>query len=224
MDLIKEALSRGRPALTEHESKQLLQAYGIPVNQEQVAMDAESAVSSAAGLGFPVVLKAAGTSLFHKTELEAVALNLRSEDAVRKEAERLLNIPGCECLLVEEMVPGSRELVCGLIRDVLFGPCVMFGLGGILTEILEDTVFRLAPLTVGAAIEMASEIRTRKILNSLRGESAVAMDALSRTLVALGEIGMQHPEVAEIDINPLKIRPDGNPVAVDALVVLKASS
>lgn len=221
MDLIKDALSQGRSALSEHESKQLLKVFDIPVNGELMASDAESAASCASRIGFPVVLKAAGTALFHKTEVEGVVLNLRNEDEIKREAERLLKIRGCDSLLVQEMVKGGRELVCGLTRDPLFGPCVMFGLGGILTEILKDTVFRLAPLTRYDALEMASEIRGNKILQPFRGEAAVDMEILAHILIAMGEIGVKHPEVVEIDINPLKIRFDGKPVAVDALVVLK---
>lgn len=221
MDLIKDALSRGHSALSEHESKQLLKVFDIPVSRELIASDAESAASCASRIGFPVVLKAAGTALFHKTEVEGVVLNLRNEDEIKLEAERLMKIPGCESLLVQEMVKGGRELVCGFTRDPLFGPCVMFGLGGILTEILKDTVFRLVPLTHYDALEMTSEIRGNKILQPFRGEAAVDMEILAHILIAMGQIGVQHPEVVEIDVNPLKIRPDGKPVAVDALVVLK---
>ncbi len=221
MDQIAEALSQGRSTLTEHESKELLKNFGIPVCRERLAPNADSAASMASELGFPVVLKAAGAALSHKTEVEGVVLNLRNEEDVEREGERLLKIPGCEALLVQEMVKGGRELVCGMTRDPLFGPCVMFGLGGILTEVLKDTAFRLAPLTRWDALEMAREIRGVKILNPFRGEAAVDMDVLALTLVGLGEIAMKHEEVLEIDVNPLKIRPDGQPVAVDALVVLK---
>ena len=135
-----------------------------------------------------------------------------------------MKIQGCEALLVQEMVRGDRELVCGLTRDAQFGPCVMFGLGGTLTEVLEDVVFRIAPLTPRDAQEMAKEIRSRKIIEPFRGEPAVDMDVLTRILVALGDIGLRYEDVQEIDINPLKIRPDGKPVSVDALVVLKAGT
>jgi succinyl-CoA synthetase beta subunit len=221
MNLISEALAQGRSALSEHESKEFLKEFGIAVSREETALDPESAALCASRIGFPVVLKAAGPALFHKTEVEGVVLNLRGEDDVQREAERLLKIPGCESLLVQETVKGGRELVCGLTRDALFGPCVMFGLGGILTEVLEDTVFRLAPLSDWDAREMVTEIRGAKILDPFRGEAAVDLNVLAGTLVALGEIALKHEDVREIDINPLKIRPDGKPVAVDALVVLK---
>ena len=220
MDIIKQALARGQTALCEHDSKQFLSGFGIPVNSEIIASDASSATVEAASMGFPVVLKASGASLLHKTELRAVALNLTNEEEVQKESRRLLQIQGCDALLVQEMVKGERELVCGLTRDAQFGPCVMFGIGGIFTEVLQDVVFRVAPLTPGDARGMLQEIQHSKILEPFRGESAIDMDALAQILVSLGEIGLQCEEVREIDINPLKIRPDGKPVAVDALVVI----
>ncbi len=221
-DLIKEALARGQSALSEYASKRFLSSFGIPVIREAVAPDAESAAAEALKIGFPVVLKAYGEDLFHKTELGGVVLNLRGEEEVEEESRRLLKIQGCEALLVQEMVKGDRELVCGLTRDAQFGPCVMFGLGGILTELLGDVAFRIAPLTPRDAQEMIKEIRARKIIEPFRGEAAVDIDALTHILVVLGEIGLQYDEVHEIDINPLKIQSDGKPVSVDALVVLEA--
>lgn len=220
-NLIKEALARGQSALSEYDAKRFLSCFGIPVIREAIAPDADSAMGEAAKIGFPVVLKASGENLFHKTEVGGVVLNLRSQEEIKEESRRLLKIQGCEALLVQEMVKGDRELVCGLTRDAQFGPCVMFGLGGILTELLGDVVFRIAPLTPWDARDMMKEIRTSKIMGPMRGEPAVDTDLLAQTLVALGEIGLHHEEVREIDINPLKIRPDGKPVAVDALVVLK---
>ena len=222
MNMIEKALAEGRSALSEHESKELLSSFGIPVTKEVIARDAAEAASSAAKIGFPVVLKASGASLSHKTEVGGVALNLGTGEEVRKEGERLLKIPGCEALLVQEMVNGGREIVCGLMRDPQFGVCVMFGIGGILTEILEDIVFRIAPLTLADARDMIAEIRGAKIVEPFRGEGAADIDVLCQTLVALGEIGIKYDEVAGVNINPLKIRPDGKPVAVDALVVLSA--
>jgi len=222
IDIIREAWVGGQTALSEPEAKKLCASLGIPVCREVVAGDVAAAVKAAAKLGFPVVLKAAGKDLFHKTEVGGIALNLTGEEEVRQEGRRLLGIPGSEALLVQEMVKGDRELVCGLVRDAQFGPCVMFGLGGVLTEVFQDVVFRVAPLTSQDARAMVKEIQQRKILEPFRGEAAVDLDILSRVLVTLGEIGVKYEEVQSVDINPLKIRPDGQPVAVDALVTLGA--
>ena len=224
MGIIEEALVRGQSALSEHDSKRFCSGFGIPVCLEITAGDPDSAAAEAAKIGFPVVLKASGKDLFHKTEAGGVVLNLTSEDEVKKASRRLLRIPGSEALLVQEMVEGDRELVCGLIRDAQFGPCVMFGLGGTLTEVLQDVVFRVAPLTSRDAREMVKEIQNRKVIEPFRGQAAVDMDTLSQILVALGEIGLQYENVHTIDINPLKVRPDGSLVAVDALVTLGGSA
>jgi succinyl-CoA synthetase beta subunit len=220
MDLITTALARGRAALDEYEAKRFLADFGIPVSRELFAADEAAAVKAADEIRFPVVLKAAGEKIQHKTELGAVSLNLKSEQEIRGEARRLLAIAGCEGLLVQEMVRGERELVCGLTRDARFGPCVMFGLGGIFTELIDDAVFRVAPLTMDDAREMMDAIRTAKILQAFRGQPPADREALARVLVALGEIGVRNESVREIDINPIKIRPDGTPVAVDALVAI----
>jgi acetate---CoA ligase (ADP-forming) subunit beta len=220
MDVITTALAGGRAALNEYEAKQFLASFGIPVSRETCAADEEAAIRAAQEIGFPVVLKAAGERIQHKTELGAVSLNLKSEQEIRLEARRLLAIAGCESLLVQEMVRGERELVCGLTRDARFGPCVMFGLGGIFTEFIDDAVFRVAPLTPGDARNMLDTIRTTKILQAFRGQPPADREALARILVALGEIGVRYERIREIDINPTKIRPDGTPVAVDALVAI----
>lgn len=220
-NLIETALARGQSALNEHDSKRFLSCFGIPVSHEVITADVDSAAAEAAKIGFPVVLKATGANLFHKTEVGGIALNLRSKAEVKKEGSRLLKIKGCEALLIQEMVKGARELVCGLTRNSQLGPCVMFGIGGIFTELLDDVAFRLAPLTPWDAREMMQEIRSRKIIEPFRGEAAIDVDVLSNTLVALGEIGIQYEDVSEIDINPLKIRADGKPIAVDALIVFR---
>ena len=224
MNVLSAAVTAGRSALNEYEAKRFLAGFGIPVSREIYVDDDAAAIKAAGEIGFPVVLKAAGEKIQHKTELGAVALNLKSEAEIRGEARRLLAIAGCEGLLVQEMVRGERELVCGLTRDARFGPCVMFGLGGIFTEVLDDAVFRVAPLTTNDALEMMAEIRAAKILQAFRGQAPVDRAALARIIVAVGEIGSRHDDVREIDINPLKIRPDGTPVAVDALVTLRAAS
>ena len=221
MNLLKEALAKGQAALNEFDSKQFLSAFDIPVCREVLAENPDAAATEARKIGYPVVLKVSGADLAHKTEVGGIVLNLKNIRDVRKEGLRLMRIRGCEALLVQEMVKGARELVCGLTRDPQLGPCVMFGLGGIFTEVLDDVAFRIAPLTPVDAREMIGEIRARKILDPFRGESAIDQDLLCRILVSLGRIGVEYENVSAIDINPLKVRPDGKPVAVDALVILR---
>jgi hypothetical protein len=123
-------------------------------------------------------------------------------------------------VLVQEMVKGQRELMAGLTRDPQFGPCVMFGLGGIFTEILKDVSFRLAPLEEKDALDMMEEIKGHRILDAIRGMEQVNRRTVAGILIALGAVGVENERIKEIDVNPLIIR-KGEPIAVDALVVLE---
>jgi len=222
MKIIEDALKKGAKTLSENESKKLLTEYGIPVTQEKIAKTEEEAVAAASDIGYPVVLKGSGAELSHKTEMNLIALDLRDEKDVRDAFDNLISNKEAQVeeVLVQQMVKGDRELVVGLIRDPQFGPCVMFGLGGIFTEILKDTSFRVAPLTRWDAMDMMEDIRGKKILDALRGKPAVDREVLADILIAVGNIGMENDQVSEIDINPLKLVGD-KPVAVDALVVLE---
>ena len=228
MDEIKR--KRKKPnALSEYSSKLLLQEYGIPVTKEKLARNMKQAVEAANEIGYPVVLKGCSTELTHKTEMDVIRLNLSSVKEVRaafKEIkENASKAPGkLEGVLVQEMVKGQRELVMGLIRDPQFGPCVMFGLGGIYTEILKDVSFRVAPLEKRDAMEMMQDIRGKKILDSFRGMDEADKETLAKSLIALGQIGLDHDLINEIDVNPLILTKDGKPLAVDALVVLNGSN
>ncbi|MBI5603558.1 MAG: acetate--CoA ligase family protein [Deltaproteobacteria bacterium] len=223
MDLIQTALAKGQKALSEYQSKQLLKVYELPVTREELAQNAEEAAAIAGRLGYPVVLKACSPVLMHKTEAGAVEIGLKTEEEVRSACQRLVQsatVP-LEGILVQEMVRGNRELVLGLSRDPQFGPCVMLGLGGVLTEIINDTVFRVAPLEAVDAREMMLELRAKAILDPFRGQAAADRETISRSLMAIGRIGLENPAIAEIDINPMIIDPDGRVKAVDALVVLQ---
>jgi succinyl-CoA synthetase beta subunit len=221
MNIIEEALKRGAKTLSEHESKLFLAEHGIPVTREVVVSTEENAVLAAEDIGYPVVLKGSGEALSHKTEMNLIALDMRSEAEVREAFQRLTSNPEVAVaeVLVQQMVKGDRELVIGLTRDDQFGPCVMFGLGGIFTEILEDISFRVAPLRRVDAMEMMEDIRGKKILDAVRGKASVDREVLADILLSLGQIGLDYEKIREIDINPLKIL-DGKPIAVDALVVL----
>ena len=221
MKIIEEAVAKGQKSLSEFASKQFLASYGIPVCRESLVQSEKEAVKKAKEFGFPVVLKACGATLTHKTEGNLIRLWLRGPDEVQTAYRDLTQDKSqdLEGILVQEMVAGHRELVIGLIRDAQFGPCVMFGFGGIFTEVLNDVSFRVAPLEEWDAMEMMEEIRAKKILEAFRGEAAVDRRLLAESLIALGRIGLENDSIEEIDVNPLKFR-DGKPVAVDALVVL----
>lgn len=210
-----------RRALSEGDSKLLLAAFGVPVSPGIVAKSADEAVSAARSLGYPVALKGHGEGLAHKTELGLVKLNVADEEELTRISEALFSGAPKEMdgLLVAPMLKGRREFVAGLFRDPVFGPVVMFGLGGVFAEALNDVVFRIAPVTRPEALSMLDEVRSTKLLGPFRGEAAADREALAACLVGLSRLGAERPDVLEVDINPLLVGPDGSACAVDALVV-----
>jgi len=222
MKIIDEAVKSGRTALSEYESKKLLAQYSIPVTREILVERRESLMAAIEEIGYPIVLKGCSPEIAHKTEKDLIRVDIRNGDeALAAFKEIISGMKGSgNSVLVQEMVRGKRELVAGLTRDPQFGPCVMFGLGGIFTEVLNDVSFRVAPLEEFDALEMMREIRGHKILGAVRGMEPVDMTMLAGILIAIGKIGMENGKIAEIDINPLIIT--GNKaVAVDALIVLE---
>jgi len=219
-EIIKKAISKGQKALSEYESKLVIKNAGVIITREGLAETKEKAVNLAEEIGFPVVLKGSSDKLTHKTEMGMVKLNLSSREDVSRAFDEIKG-SGIEMdgVLVQEMIKGDREFVIGLTRDPQFGPCVMFGLGGIFTEALRDVSFRIAPLSEMDAEEMIDEIQTRKLLGEFRGSPAVDRAELVKALVGIGRLGLENEEIAEIDINPLIVDGD-KPVAVDALVIL----
>jgi acyl-CoA synthetase (NDP forming) len=209
-------------SLTEAQSKKLLKSYGVPVVEETVALTIEEAVSQASIIGFPVVVKGLGPKLTHKTERGLVKLNLHLAEEVASACLEIQKSAGedLEGFLLQPLIEGKREFVAGLFRDGQFGPVVMFGLGGVFTEALEDVVFRIAPFGEIQAKGMMDELLSRKLLGDFRGEHAADEQQLINVLMGLSRLGMERPEVKEVDINPLLIAPDGRVTAVDALVVL----
>lgn len=222
--IIAGALAKGLKSLSEHDSKLLVEKYNVPIAPEKIGKSLDEALAAASEIGYPVVLKAEGPEITHKTERELVIVGLKNEADLRQAYDRLMANLGdtpFDGVLVQKMVSGERELVIGLVRDPQFGPCVMFGLGGIFTEILKDTSFRVAPITEDDAMQMMDEIKAKAILGPVRGKAPADKSRLARALVGLGNIGVEQESVAEIDVNPLIITGDGEPLAVDALVVLK---
>ncbi len=220
--LISKAIAEGRTALTEAESKELLKDYGLPVAEECVATSLDETVMAAEAAGFPVVVKGLGARLTHKTERGLVKLDLKSAEEVRKAAREIAEAAGddLEGFLIYHMVEGRREFMAGLFHDAQFGPVVMFGLGGIFAEALADVAFRIAPLDETHAHDMIKKIRAVDLLGKFRGEASVRTDQIVRILVGLSKLGIEHPEIREVDINPLLVGPDGRVTAVDALVIV----
>jgi len=221
MKLVDQALKEGRTALSEYESKQILASYGIPVTQEELVINPEDLSQAIHKIGYPLVMKGCAADIAHKTERGLIRVDVRNEDEARTAFKDITAAMDGEekAVLVQQMIKGQRELVVGLTRDPQFGPCVMFGLGGIFTEVLEDTSFRVAPIERRDALEMILEIKAHKILEAIRGMEPADKDMLADILIAVGRLGIENEAIMEIDINPVIIS-RGKPVAVDALVVL----
>ncbi len=223
-NLVEEALATGAPALDEAAGKEFFAAYGIAVPQGGTVHSPDEAVRLAEKIGYPVVMKGSATQIQHKTDAGLVLLRIGDEqevrDAYRTLEARAVNAKAkLEGVLVEHMVTGKREFVVGLIRDRLFGPVVMFGLGGIYTEALKDVAFAVAPVSEYDAYELLDQIQAKVLLGSVRGEPAVDREALVKIIMSVGQMAEDHPEIGEIDVNPLLV--DGAvPVAVDALVTV----
>jgi acyl-CoA synthetase (NDP forming) len=221
------SLRRARPpaAMSEPESMALVGAAGIAVTDVVAVTDAAAAVRAARTIGRPVALKLDAVGLAHKSDVGGVALGLRGDDAVYGAALTLFEIGrrrglAVRGLLVEAMAPPGVELILGLRRDPQFGPAVLVGLGGVLAEVLDDVSVRLVPIDAATAEAMLDGLRGSRILGTVRGRPAVDREALVAMLVALGRIGMERPDVLEIDLNPV-IASAGGAIAVDALVVLE---
>lgn len=222
-EILQRAIDRNQKALSEYDSKRVVASAGVAITREGLAGSKEEAVKLAEEIGFPVVLKGCSSTVTHKTEMGMVKLNLGSGGDVERAYDEI-TATGAELdgVLVQEMIKGEREFVIGLTRDPQFGPCVMFGLGGIFTEVLNDVSFRVAPISEIDAMEMIEEIKTKKLLDEFRGSPAVDKKALVKALVGIGKLGDEHDQIAEIDINPVIIAGD-QPIAVDALVILDNS-
>jgi acyl-CoA synthetase (NDP forming) len=207
--------------LDEHLSKEILKAWGIPTVPEEIADDAAQAEAAAAALGYPVVMKGLLPGAVHKTELGLVRLDVPDGRTVQTVFSRLKEkMDGKGKILIQRQIEGKVQLILGLVHDPQFGPCVMFGLGGVTAELFGDTVFAVAPLTRREALQLIDRIRGQKMLNGFRGAPPVDREEIARILIALGKIGLNHPHIGEIDINPLLIGTQGA-TAVDATIVLK---
>ncbi len=222
------ARAAGRPALDAVEARPLLAAYGIATPREALATSPADAARFAAEIGFPVVLKLISPDILHKTDIGGVILNVQNEEAAAKGFADLVGRaaaahPGAHIrgVQVQQMIQGGQEVIVGVKRDPTFGPLVMFGLGGVYVEALRDVSFRLAPLTRLDAEEMIDEVRSAQLLAGLRGAPPADRVALVDAIVCIGQLAADHPEIAELDVNPLLVLPQGQgAVAVDARVIL----
>jgi acyl-CoA synthetase (NDP forming) len=215
-ELIQGVRREGRLQLTAEESLRLISYYEIPVAQSTPAANCEELDRVAKGLHYPVVLKAAAPDLVHKMEAGGVLMDLRSPEELSAAADRMVEsvakyrggVTGPLGFLIQEYVHGGREVIVGMTQDSIYGPLVMFGLGGIYVETVKDVVFRIPPLTDLEAREMLQQIRGFSLLRGVRGEAPVDLDALAEILQKFSQIVEDLPEIAEIEINPLLVFPE----------------
>ncbi len=221
-------LPPGPAQLGEAEARPLLAAYGIAQPRAELARSAEEAGRLAAEIGFPVALKIVSPDVFHKSDVGGIALKLSSAEAVRAAFDSLLarvaeRQPGAriEGALVTQMAPPGHELIVGMRRDAQFGPLLMAGLGGIYVELLKDVAFRVAPFSRAEALAMIAETHAGKLLAGLRGQSPADIDAVAEVIERVARLALDHPQVQEIDVNPLLVYPAGQgALAVDVRMVL----
>jgi acetyltransferase len=226
--LFQRIQASGRVTIGDLEARSVLTAYGIKVPDSELAEDPERAIEIATSLGFPVVLKVASPDILHKTDIGGVKVGLQNAEDVRDafdlityRTQRYLpdaRLWGC---LVQKMVPSGLEVLIGMNRDPQFGALVTFGLGGIYVETLKDVTFRIAPISSLEAEEMLGEIRAHALLDGVRGEPPVDKNAVVDTILRIGQLVTDFPEIMELDINPFVVYPESSGgIAIDMRLVL----
>jgi acyl-CoA synthetase (NDP forming) len=223
LQVFTRALREKRECLMEHECKELLERIGICTTGSSVVSSAEEAVEKGKAIGFPVALKIVSPEVVHKSDNGGVKLNLCSDEEVRNAYSEIMRaFQHCRILgvSVQKMADPGIEAIIGVTRDPGFGPVIMFGLGGVFVEVLKDVTFRVLPITAYDAEEMIEEIRGSSLLKGYRG-SAADIEALKDLLVKVSGLVMEHPEIRELDLNPVFLYPSGC-MAVDARIFVDA--
>lgn len=227
-DIISQARQENRTVLTEIEAKKILAEAGISCTETLLAATREDAVALAERIGYPVVLKISSVDITHKSDAGGVKVNLKDKAAVEKAYDDIMDsarakFPDAdiEGISVQGMARMGTEIIMGMIKDASFGPVVMFGLGGVLVEVLKDVSFRIVPIDKADAQEMTSEIQGKKLLEGYRGQDPADVPCLQEMLVKLSDFVNGTPGIEEIDMNPVFAYKDGA-VVVDARIILSA--
>jgi len=226
VDVIDRAKAEGRTVLTEIESKQVLEEAGIPTTTARLAKTAEEAVNAAKESGYPAVLKVVSPDVTHKSDVGGVRLGLDSPEAVTAAFAEIVEAvkkrqpdARIEGVAVQKMARPGIEVIIGMSKDPQFGPVLMFGLGGILVEVLKDVAFRIVPLEPRDARQMVREIKGFPVLQGFRGQEPADLEALEKLILKVSAFVEAHPEIEELDLNPVFAYADGA-IAVDARIVV----
>lgn len=224
--VLESALSEGRSSLLEPEGIRLLQAYGLPVLPGELATTEQDAVRIAGRIGFPVVLKIVSQDILHKSDVGGVKVNLANDvdvtaafSDIMEKAKAVTDPDRIDGVLVAPMAAKGRECIVGMTTDPIFGPVLMFGIGGIFVEVLKDVSFRVAPLTSEDVDEMIREIKGYRVLTGVRGEAPRDIAAIREAIQKLAQLALCHPEIKEIDLNPVIVHEKGVSI-VDCRVIL----
>jgi len=228
-NIIAKSLKEGRAQLTTLESIDVLQAYGIRACKYGLATNEEEVATLGNQIGYPVVMKMTSKTTSHKTDVGGVRINIQSEEQLRAEYRDLIAkltekglIDGLEGVIIQEMVKGSREMVCGIATDPQYGPMMMFGLGGVFVEVMKDVTFRIAPLTDNDAIDMIKSVKAYKLLEGARGTTPANINQIQETLLRLSQLVNDFNYIDELDINPLLIsEKTGEGIAVDGRIKVR---
>lgn len=227
--IMKAALAEGRDQLTTRESIDVLDAYGVRVCRAGFATTEDEAVAMADRIGYPVVMKMTSKTTSHKTDVGGVRVNIQSADALRAQYQDLVAklevrglLEGLEGVIIQEMVTGTREMVCGIATDPQYGPMLMFGLGGVFIEVMKDVTFRIAPIDTVDATEMVKSVKAYKLLEGARGTTPAQIEQIEETLLRLSQLVTDFPFIDELDINPLMIsEKNGEAIAVDGRIKVR---
>lgn len=227
--IISGSLEEGRDQLTTRESIDVLDAYGIRVCKSGFATNIDEVVTVGNAIGYPVVMKMTSKTTSHKTDVGGVRVNIQSEEQLRAEYNDLIAkltekglIDGLEGVIIQEMVKGNREMVCGIATDPQYGPMMMFGLGGVFVEVMKDVTFKIAPLTDIDAQEMIKSVKAYKLLEGARGTTPAQMEQIQETLLRLSQLVSDFKFIDELDINPLLIsEKTGEGIAVDGRIKVR---
>ena len=222
-ELLKKKLETGQTVLTEFESKELLSKIGLPIPSQKLTKTKEETISAAEKIGYPVVMKLMAEDVVHKSDTGAVKLNIKSKEEVEQAFNDLMKIQAQSEKLISIQKMASEpitELIIGMTTDAQFGPALMFGIGGILVELLEDVSFRIAPITEYDAKEMIHEIKGFPILDGYRGKPKADIDAIVDALLKISDLVVKNEEIFEMDLNPVFIYDKGIS-CVDARIILK---
>ncbi len=225
--IISQARREGRKVLLENEAKAICMEYNIPVTTFKLAKSEEEAAEFAGQIGFPVVLKIVSPDIIHKSDAGGVIVDLKDAAEVRRAYGKILEnakkynsaakIVG---VLVQEMAPKSTEVIVGAVKDPQFGQTLMFGLGGIFVELLNDVAFRIAPITQEDAYEMVAKVKAYPLLTGYRNASPADLDTITSVLLNTSRLVTDYPEIKELDLNPVMAYEKGAKT-VDARIILE---